>query len=74
MLTYASQMTPFNDIHLCRGYSVSCLPRVRSTCHWLLIMSHHLSQLWNREEKAAPPRPQSELADPSKGPKHRPWL
>lgn len=53
MLTYGSQMTPFNDIHLCRRYSVSCLPHVRSTCHWLVIMSHHLSQLWNMKQNAA---------------------
>lgn len=43
----------FNDIHLCRRYSVSCLPHVRSTCHWLVIMSHHLSQLSKMKENAA---------------------
>lgn len=43
----------FNDIHLCRRYSLSCLPRVRSTCHWLVIMSHHLSQLSNMKQNAA---------------------
>lgn len=43
----------FNGIHLCRRYSVSCLPRVRSTCHWLAIMSHHLSQLSNMKQNAA---------------------
>lgn len=43
----------FNDIHLCRRYSVSCLPHVRSTCHSLVIMSHHLSQLSNMKSNAA---------------------
>lgn len=43
----------FNDIHLCRRYSASCLPRVRSACHWLAIMSHHLSQLWNMKQNPA---------------------
>lgn len=43
----------FNDIHLCRRYSASCLPRVRSTCHWLAIMSRHLSQLWNMKQNTA---------------------
>ena len=43
----------FNDIHLCRRYSSSCLPRVRSTCHWLVIMSHHLSQLSNTKQNTA---------------------
>lgn len=41
----------FNDIHLCRGYLASCLPRVRSTCHCLAIMSNHLSQLSKMQMK-----------------------